>query len=150
MQSPDTAHVSLVTLGVADLARAEAFYTALGWRRSEASVDGVVSFMRGGALVLGLLGRDELAADAGLERGALASGPAPTALACNLPDEAAVDAAIAAAAAAGGRVTKPAVRADWGGYSGYVADPDGHLWEFAHNPGFPLQADGSVRLPDEL
>ncbi|HSK24695.1 MAG TPA: VOC family protein [Egicoccus sp.] len=143
------AHVSLVTLGVADLARAEAFYTALGWRRSDASVDGVVSFMRGGPMVLSLWGRDELAGDAGLAAGGLAAGPGPTALACNLPDEASVDAAIAAAAEAGGRVTRPAVRADWGGYSGYVADPDGHLWEFAHNPGFPLRPDGSIRLPDE-
>ena len=145
----ETAHVSLITLGVADLARAEAFYVALGWRRSDASVDGVVSFMRGGAVVLGLWGREELAEDAGLGRGDFAAGPSPVALACNLPDEAAVDAALAAAEAAGGRVTRPAVRAEWGGYSGYAADPDGHLWEFAYNPGFPLQPDGSVRLPDE-
>jgi catechol 2,3-dioxygenase-like lactoylglutathione lyase family enzyme len=141
-------HVSLVTLGVSDLTRSEAFYTTLGWRRSDASVDGVVSFMRGGAVVLSLFGRDDLAEDAGLE-GGFAPGPAAVALACNLPDEAAVDAAIVAAVAAGGRAVKPAVRAEWGGYSGYVADPDGHLWEFAHNPGFPLHPDGSVRLPDE-
>ncbi|MEX2503511.1 MAG: VOC family protein [Egicoccus sp.] len=145
----NAAHVSLVTLGVSDLARAEAYYTALGWQRSDASVEGVVSFMRGGAVVLSLFGRDDLAEDAGLAGAGLAAGPAAVALACNLPDEVAVDAAIATAAEAGGRVVKPAVRAEWGGYSGYVADPDGHLWEFAHNFGFPLHPDGSVRLPDE-
>lgn len=149
MDTTGAAHVSLVTLGVADLARAEAFYAALDWRRSEASVADAVTFMRGGGLVLSLFGRDDLAEDAGLSGGGLAAGPAAVALACNLADEAAVDGAIAVAVEAGGRVSKPAVRTDWGGYSGYVTDPDGHLWEFAHNPGFPLQPDGSVRLPDE-
>lgn len=143
------AHVSLITLGVTDLARAEAFYAALGWRRSDASVDGVVTFLRGGALVLGLFGRRDLADDVGLTADELPAAPGPVALACNLDSPDAVDAAIAAAADAGGRVVKPAVRAEWGGYSGYVADPDGHLWEYAHNPGFPLNADGSVVLPDE-
>lgn len=140
-------HVSLVTLGVDDLDRATRFYEAWGWRRSSASVADTVTFLRGGAVVLGLFGRDDLAADAGVAPGA--PGPGSVALAMNLGDEAAVDEALATAVAAGGRITRPAERAPWGGYSGYLTDPDGHLWEVAHNPGFPLLDDGRVRLPDE-
>ncbi len=137
-------HISLVTLGVADLDRSSTFYEALGWERSSASVDGVVVFLRGGNVALGLFGRSDLEAEAGTS---LAPAPGPVALAVNLPDEAAVDDLLEAAVHAGGRVTRPAQRADWGGYSGYVADPDGHLWEVAHNPGFRLGEDGRVELP---
>jgi predicted lactoylglutathione lyase len=138
------AHVSLITLGVDDLRRATGFYTALGWDRSGASVDGVVAFLAGGTVALALYGREALAADAGVT---LSPAPSAVALAVNLPSEADVDALLATAVAAGGTVTKPAARADWGGYSGYVTDPDGHLWEVAHNPGFPLDGDGRVTLP---
>jgi uncharacterized protein len=141
------AHVSLITLGVDDLDRSRRFYEALGWRRSDASVEGVIHFMRGGALVLGLFGRSDLAEEAGVSD--LAPQPAGIALATNLASEQAVDDVLAAVPDAGGAVTTPAVRADWGGYSGYFIDPDGHLWEVAYNPGFPLNADGSIRLPDE-
>jgi uncharacterized protein len=140
-------HVSLITLGVDDLERATRFYEAWGWRRSSASVEGTVTFLRGGAVVLALFGRDALAVEAGVP--AAVAGPGSVALAMNLGDEAAVDAALEAAVAAGGTVTRPAERADWGGYSGYVTDLDGHLWEVAHNPGFPLLDDGRVQLPDE-
>lgn len=140
-------HVSLVTLGVDDLAAATAFYTALGWQRSPASVDGTVAFLTGGALVLGLFGRDALADEAQVEL-ATATTTGAVALAMNLPSEAAVDAFIATARGAGARVTAPPVRADWGGYSGYLTDLDGHLWEIAHNPGFPLASDGTITLPD--
>jgi uncharacterized protein len=140
-------HVSLITLGVHDLERATRFYEAWGWRRSTASVQGTVAFLRGGAIVLALFGRDALAAEAGVPPAV--AGLASVALAMNLGDEAAVDAALEAAVAAGGTVTRPAERADWGGYSGYVTDLDGHLWEVAHNPGFPLLDDGRVQLPDE-
>jgi uncharacterized protein len=140
------AHISLITLGVDDLARATAFYTALGWEMSPASVPDVVTFLRGGTVALALWGRDDLAADA-----VVAPDPpgrhGNVALAMNLSSEAEVDGALAAAADAGGIVTKPATRTEWGGYSGYFADPDGHLWEVAHNPGFPLDADGRVTLP---
>ena len=138
------AHISLITLGVDDLDRATAFYEALGWRRSSASVDGTVAFLAGGTVALGLYGRDDLAADAGTR---LPPGSGAVALAMNLPSEDAVDDAIRFAAGAGGEVTRAAERADWGGYSGYVRDPDGHLWEVAHNPGFPLDEDGRVTLP---
>lgn len=140
-------HISLVTLGVQDVEAAASFYEALGWRRSAASVPQVVAFMRGGSMVLSLFGRHDLAADAGLVD---TGQPAPSfALAMNVANAAAVDATLATALGAGGAVTKPAGRAEWGGYSGYFSDPDGHLWEVAHNPGFTLLDDGSIRLPDE-
>ncbi len=141
-------HVSLVTLGVADIDRATVFYEALGWHRSSASVDGTVAFLRGGTVGLSLFGRDDLAAEAGVEVASLA-GPGSTVLAINLATEAEVDRFVAAVVAAGGTVTAPPTRADWGGYSGYVADPDGHLWEVAHNPAFPLGPDGAVTFPDD-
>jgi uncharacterized protein len=141
------AHVSLITLGVDDLVGATRYYEAMGWRRSTASVDGTVAFLRGGAVVLGLFGREELAAEAGVARNA-ASGPA-VAFAMNVATEDAVDETLAAAARAGGRITRAAQRTDWGGYSGYVEDLDGHLWEIAYNPGFGLLPDGRIVLPDE-
>jgi predicted lactoylglutathione lyase len=141
------AHVSLITLGVTDLDRATAFYTALGWRRSSASVDGVVAFLQGdGAVTLGLFGRDALAIEAGVA--AAAGEGRSVALAVNLPTTDDVDRFVATVVASGGRVTAEPSRAEWGGYSAYVTDPDGHLWEVAYNPGFPLADDGSVTLPD--
>jgi uncharacterized protein len=139
-------HVSLITLGVDDLATTSTFYERLGWRRSSASVTDVVTFLQGDNIVLGLFGRAELAADAALPKGSL-TGRAAVALATNLPDESAVDAFLVEVEAAGGQVVKPAERAEWGGYSGYFTDPEGHLWEVAYNPGFPLQEDGQVSLP---
>lgn len=139
------AHISLVTLGVSDLERAAAFYAALGWRRSPASVPGEVVFLQGGTVVLSLFGRDDFAADTGLDLSA--EGTAPVALAMNVASEGGVDDVLAAAAAAGGRVVIPGHRAAWGGYTSYLADPDGHLWEIAHNPGFGLNDDGRLVLP---
>jgi catechol 2,3-dioxygenase-like lactoylglutathione lyase family enzyme len=139
-------YVSLVTLGVADLRRATAFYEALGWQRSPASVDDVVTFLRGsGGVALGLFGREDLAAEAGVPPAA--DTGRSVALAMNLPSAAEVVRVTEVAAAAGGRVTSAPRLADWGGTSAYVTDPDGHLWELAHNPGFPLAEDGSVDLP---
>jgi uncharacterized protein len=137
-------HVSLITLGVEDLGRATSFYTALGWAPSSASVPGVVTFLRGGTVALSLFGRDALHAEAGT---ALAPSPSTIALAVNLPDEAEVDAFVATAESHGATVTAPPSRTAWGGYSGYLTDPDGHLWEVAHNPGWELAADGRVDLP---
>jgi uncharacterized protein len=140
------AHVSLITLGVTDIGRAERFYASLGWERSTASVDGEVAFMLGGTVVLSLYGRDDLLRDARLEPHDR-TGFTGIALAMNVGDEHQVDEALATADRAGGRVIKPAQRAEWGGYSGYFSDPDGHLWEVAHNPGFPLLDSGQVVLP---
>jgi uncharacterized protein len=141
------AHVSLITLGVDDLAGATRFYETLGWRRSSASVDGTVAFLRGGAVVLALFGREALAADAGVAPSPGRGGA--VAFAMNVATEDAVDGTLATAARAGGRISKAAERADWGGYSGYFEDADGHLWEVAYNPGFGLLPDGRVLLPDE-
>ena len=139
--------VSLITLGVADLARARAFYEeGLGWTPSPASQEGV-AFYQAGGLAIGLYPRAELAADCGL------ADPGPQAfsgltLAYNTRSRAEADAVLAEAVAAGGKLVKPAQEVFWGGYSGYFADPDGHLWEVAHNPFWTLDADGALRLPD--
>jgi predicted lactoylglutathione lyase len=128
------AHLSVVTLGVADVARARAFYESIGWAARDGSDDSI-SFFQIGPVVLGLFGRGPLAADAGVPD--QPTGFAAVTLAINLADAALVDAAIEAWRNAGGSVVKAAHVADWGGYSGYVADVDGHLWEIAHNPYAP-------------
>jgi catechol 2,3-dioxygenase-like lactoylglutathione lyase family enzyme len=135
--------VSLVTLGVADLERALRFYEQLGWRRGNAHAE-VVFFQLGG-LVLGLFSREALAADAGLPS-AGSGGFGGMALAYNARSREEVDAVLAEAAAAGATILKPAEDAFWGGYSGYFADPDGHLWEVAWNPEWTIREDGSVKL----
>jgi hypothetical protein len=144
--SPVPARVSLVTLGVADVARSTAFYTALGWPLSSASLPEEVSFFRTEGGLLAVWGVGNLAADAGAA-GPVAAGFRGVALAINVEGEAAVDAALAAAERAGGTVARPATKTEWGGYSGYFADPDGHLWEVAHNPFWPIGADGRPQLP---
>ncbi len=136
--------ITLITLGVSELARAKAFYEALGWRGQE--VEETVFFQAGG-LGFVLWSRDKLAADAGVP----ASPTVPfggIVLAHNVRSEQEVDALLAAAEQAGGRVTKPAAVNVVGFYSGTFADRDGHLWEVAHNPGFPLNDDGSLTLPE--
>jgi hypothetical protein len=135
--------LSLITLGVADVARARAFYEALGFRASVASQEGVAFFEAGG-VVLALLGRAALAEDAGIDDSR--PGFSGVALAHNVRREHEVEKALREAVAAGGQLVKPAQSASWGGYSGYFADPDGHLWEVAHNPGFELHSDGRLRL----
>ncbi|MBV1704445.1 MAG: VOC family protein [Hyphomicrobiales bacterium] len=137
--------LNIVTLGVADLARARAFYEdGLGWPVSPAS-QGDIVFIQLGAVVLSLHPRAALAADATVsDKGA---GFAGITLAHNVRDKADVAAVLRAAEAAGGRIVKPAQDAHWGGHSGYFADPDGHLWEVAWNPFIPLDADGALRLP---
>ena len=131
--------LTAVTLAVADLERACAFYAALGWRAHQV-VEGEVAFFDAKGLVLCLY--TGLTADAGVE--GEAGGNGRMALAHNVRDKAEVDARLAEAQAAGGRVTRPAHDADWGGRSGYFADPDGHLWEVAWNPFWPMDADGRV------
>jgi uncharacterized protein len=140
------AHVSIITLGVADLPRATRFYEELGWRRSSAS-QASITFFHGSTAALALFGRRDLAEDAGVPDEP--AGFAGVTLAMNLPSPQDVDEALRRAARAGARITKPAHATDWGGYSGYFADLDGHLWEVAHNPHAPLAADGHVTLPDD-
>jgi catechol 2,3-dioxygenase-like lactoylglutathione lyase family enzyme len=136
--------LNFVTLGVADIARARAFYDALGFTASSASNPHVV-FYDGGGIVLALFGRAALAEDAQVSDSA--RGFSGVALAHNVGSEALVDAVLAEVVAAGAKLVKPGQKAFWGGYSGYFADPDGHLWEVAFNPLFPLDASGRVQLP---
>ena len=135
--------VSLVTLGVEDLARAKAFYGALGWHGHEVQE---TVFFQAGPLAIVLWGRDKLAEDSGIEDDGGRFGG--IALAHNVRSAAEVDAIMAAAAAAGAAVTRPPSETFYGGYAGVFRDPDGHLWEIAHNPGFSLAEDGSLILPD--
>ncbi len=132
--------ITLVTLGVADLARARDFYAALGWRADEAT-EGVVFFDLGG-MKMGLFGRDALADDQGRPGTPLGTGAMT--LAQNFASPADVDAAYALAIAAGATPLKAPEAVFWGGYSGYFADPDGHVWELAHNPFWPLDASGRL------
>jgi predicted lactoylglutathione lyase len=140
---------TLVTLGVADVEASTAFYRRLGWRQSTRSVEGTTFFTTPGP-VIALWSSDELAADAGRASATDASPSAPpfraVALAINFDTRDEVDGALADWQAAGGEVTKAAVETEWGGYSGYGADPDGNLWEFAHNPFWPLDEHGMARL----
>jgi catechol 2,3-dioxygenase-like lactoylglutathione lyase family enzyme len=139
------ARVSLITLGVADLARARAFYEQLGFKASSAGGgDGVVFFQLGG-LALSLFPRENLASDA--KQSAEGSGFRGITLAHNVRTREEVAQVIGEAIAAGGRLVKASEEAFWGGQSGYFADPDGHLWEVAWNPFFPLAEDGSLTLP---
>lgn len=135
--------VTLITLGVRDLAVSKAFYTRLGWQ--EHGTQDSVAFYQMNGLALGLFGLVDLAADQG-RPGALLGTGAIT-LAQNFNSEADVDAAFAAALDAGGTALKSPEKVFWGGYSGYWADPDGHVWEVAMNPFWPLAEDGSLTLP---
>jgi predicted lactoylglutathione lyase len=135
--------VSLITLGVDDLARSRGFYEALGWSGQE--VQETVFFQAGGLAVV-LWGREKLAADCGLEPRA-GGGFDGIALAHNVRSNEDVDALIAAAERAGATVTRAPATTFYGGYAGIFLDPDGHAWEIAHNPGFTLAPDGSLVLP---
>jgi uncharacterized protein len=139
------ARVSLITLGVADVAKSTAFYQGLGWPLSPSSVPGEVGFFNTDGGLLALWGRDDLARDAGAT-GARA-GFRDVALAINLESRELVDACFDEVRAIGGEVVKAPEATDWGGYNGYFADPDGHLWEVAHNPSWPIGADGRPALP---
>lgn len=141
--TPTPQRVTLITLGVADLARSRAFYEAMGWAPAMVE-EGVVFYQMLGA-VLGLFGREDLAADQGRAGAALGTGAMT--LAQNFAAEAEVDAAYALALTSGATPLKRPEKVFWGGYSGYYADPDGHVWEVAMNPFWPLAEDGSLTLP---
>jgi catechol 2,3-dioxygenase-like lactoylglutathione lyase family enzyme len=126
--------ISLVTVGVKDLAMARAFYEALGWRGAQ-QPDAEIAFFQAGGMVFGLWT-------------ALGGHGAPgIELAHNVRSPEDVDAVLAQAERAGGTIRRAGARAEWGGYSGAFADPDGYVWEVAHNPDWVLADDGSVRLP---
>jgi uncharacterized protein len=137
--------ITLVTLGVADMARSRAFYAALGWQKHKQSQAGV-TFYQANGFVFGLFGLGPLAEDQGRPDAALGTGAST--LAQNFATEVEVDAAFAQAVSAGATSLKAPEKVFWGGYSGYFADPDGHVWELAMNPFWPLNDDGSLTLPD--
>lgn len=138
--------ISLITLGVSDVADATRFYETIGLRKHRGQSNAQVSFFALGGLVLALYGREALAKDAGIEdlppRGA-------TTLAYNTRSSLEVDKLVAAFVVAGGQLLRAPYKTEWGGYCGYVADPDGHVWEIAHNPFWDFGPDGSIRLPEE-
>ena len=136
--------ISLISLGVDDVARARRFYEALGWVASPAS-QAEVAFFQANGVALALYGRTALAADAGVD-GAKATFSGVT-IAQNMRSAREVDEVHAEAVAAGGRSTRAPHETHWGGYVAYVADPDGHVWEFAFNPAFALDERGDLRLP---
>jgi uncharacterized protein len=142
-EAPMEQRMSLVTLGVADLRRARRFYEhGLGWKPGFASDD--VVFYETGGPIIALFGRRDLAADAQIEDDESTFGG--IALAHNVRSRDDVDAVLAEAAAAGAAILKSAEDTPWGGYSGYFADLDGHLWEIAFNPAWTIGDDGSVRM----
>lgn len=135
--------ISMVTLGVADLERARAFYETLGW--TPRSDDDDIVFFQTGGLIFALWDRSELAADSAVSDN---GGWGGITLAHNVRSPEEVDIVIAEALSAGGVVTREPAATFWGGYSGVFTDPDGHPWEVAHNPSWPIDEDGSVRLTD--
>jgi uncharacterized protein len=134
--------LSLVTLGVRDLARARAFYEALGWTTGAAPTDDVVFFQAGG-MIVALWGREQLEEDSGVED---SGGWGGVTLAYNTRSPAEVDAVIKEARAAGGSIVREPAETFWGGYSGVFVDPEGHPWEVAHNPHWTISDDGSTLL----
>jgi predicted lactoylglutathione lyase len=133
--------VTLITLGVRDVAGSRAFYERLGWRVA-LEVEETV-FFQAGDLVLTLWGRDKLAADSGVEDG---GGWGGVTLAHNVRSREEVDRVIQEASAAGARIARDPAETFYGGYAGVFLDPDGHPWEVAHNPGFELTETGAVRV----
>ncbi len=137
--------ISLITLGVSDLPRAIAFYEAIGWRRALRAAEGV-AFFQLGPLGLSLYPDADLAEDAKTAP-RVGTGFRGISLGHNARTREAVDAAIATMLAADGTLLVPAEEKFWGGYGGYVADPDGHAWEIAWNPAFPLDETGAITIP---
>jgi hypothetical protein len=136
--------VSLITLGVADLARSRAFYEALGWHTGAAASDDVIFFQAGG-MILALWDRRSLELDSATTD---TGGWGGVTLAYNTRSESEVDTVIEEARNAGATVRREPAATFWGGYSGVFTDPDGHPWEVAHNPGWTIDEDGSVHLAD--
>ncbi len=135
--------LSLVTLGVSDLARARSFYEALGWT-TRAEPDDVVVFFQAGGMIVALWDRAKLAEDSAVEDG---GGWGGVTLAHNERSQADVDAVIEEARSAGAKIAREPAETFWGGYSAIFIDPDGHPWEVAHNPRWTIADDGSVTLP---
>jgi uncharacterized protein len=139
--------ISLITLGVSDLQRSQAFYERLGWKRANPKADDIV-FFQTGAMALALYPRVLLAKDANVSPDGKGFGGITLAYNTRTRDE--VDSVLVQAEAAGAKIFKPAQETFWGGYDGYFADPDGFLWEVAWNPFFPISEDGSIQIPSAV
>ena len=139
------ARLTMITLGVEDIAKSTEFYEKLGFKKSSASQESVTFFITNGT-VLGLFGKAALAEDAGVQD--TETNFRGVAIAHNLDSEEAVDVAYAHALSCGATGTKKPHKVFWGGYSGYFADPDGHLWEVAYNPFAPLDENRNMPLPE--
>jgi len=137
--------VTLITLGVEDLERSKAFYGAMGW--TPTGDEGEVVFYQINGMVLGFFGLGSLAKDQGRPDAKLGTGAMT--LAQNFSTNEEVDAAYALALKSGATALKAPEKVFWGGYSGYYADPDGHVWEVAQNPFWELNEDGSLTLPTD-
>jgi predicted lactoylglutathione lyase len=137
--------LTLLTLGVKDIAKSAAFYEALGFRRKARGSDGVAFFEAGG-LILSLWSAEQLADDAKVTPEG--SGFRSVSLAWNCACSEDVDVALERAVTLGAKLLRPPQQVFWGGYTGYFADPDGHIWEVAYNPHFPMTDDGQLLLPD--
>lgn len=135
--------LSLVTLGVADLERAVAFYAALGWEPGNDVAAQDVAFFQGPGMIVALWHRDELATDSAVTD---TGGWGGITLAHNVRSPEEVDAVLADAERAGATIGRPGAATDWGGYSGVFIDPDGHPWEVAHNPFWTIAKDGGISL----
>ncbi len=143
------ARISLITLGVTDVPRAARFYEALGFKRKlRAAPESEVAFFDAGTLTLSLYIVSGLAKDASFAPDTKPSAFRGASVAWNCDSAGDVDAVMALALKAGGTELVPAKTADWGGYHGHFADPDGNIWEVAYNPQFPLAPDGKPTLPD--
>jgi predicted lactoylglutathione lyase len=140
-------NLSLVTLGVANLPRSISFYESLGFHRKAKDLVGV-GFFQAGACAISVFPSQELAKDANVAFENMAETFRGVALAWNCRSKIDVDRVIKRAKSAGAVVRKPANDAFWGGYSGYFADLDGHLWEVAFNPEFPMAEDGRLQIPE--
>jgi len=138
-------HITLITLGVADIAKATAFYEKLGFVLSKKASEASVSFFKAGGVVLAIWSRESQKEDANAVD--LWTGNGGIVVAQNVASESEVDAMMAKAETAGARILKPAAETFWGGYNGYFADPDGHVWEIAYNPFWPLDENGLIDLP---
>lgn len=137
--------LSLITLGVDDVARAQAFYEALGWHVGggvDDETDHIVFFQTGG-IIVALWDRAKLEGDSGVED---PGGWGGVTLAHNVGSPEAVDAVLAEAREAGATIPRSGAATFWGGYSGVFIDPDGHPWEVAHNPGWTVHSDGRTTL----
>ncbi|MEZ5781236.1 MAG: VOC family protein [Rhizobiaceae bacterium] len=134
--------VSIVTIAVDDLDREASFYQAMGLTRHR--IDDGVAFFQMGGVILALFPRKSAEEDAGVSFG---SGVSRVYLAYNTRSDTEVNEVLELAAQSGGRIVKPAGRAFWGGWYGYFADPEDNIWEVAHNPDFPIDAEGRISLP---